>query len=221
LESTNRIVQTADGSKTIFVPELEEHYHSVNGAIQESITVFIRPGIPTLEKNNISILEIGFGTGLNALLTAIEAKRLRKSIIYTGIEKYPVENSLWNKLEYDRQLEPGTGKLFDNIHNSIWEEEKAVTEHFNIIKHCTDIKLFSTDRMYDIIYFDAFARSKQPEMWTNEIISNVCNKGKEGALFLTYAATGELKRQLIACDYRVERLPGPTGKREITRAVKL
>ncbi len=220
MNSGNLIVKTADGSNTIKVPELDEHYHSVNGAIQEALTVFINPGIAKTTLEELKILEIGFGTGLNALLTALEAKKLNKRVSYTTIEKYPVQEDLWTMLDYHKQTGEESRDLFYDLHRSDWEKEVIINEHFSMFKHQTDLQYFDTSEKFDIIYYDAFARSKQPSLWTRDIIHKVCGFGSGSCNFLTYAATGELKRQLIACNYKVERLPGPTGKREITRAVK-
>lgn len=219
--SGNKIVETADGSLTIFVPGLEEHYHSVNGAIQEANTVFIRPWTELLNQKKIKILEIGFGTGLNALLTALQSIELELEINYTTLEKYPLEKDFWDKLNYHKQCKGESKNLFKKIHRAEWEKEVRINKQFIINKQCIDIKKFHSPPNYDIIYFDAFARSKQPAMWSNDIIFNISNMCITGGLFLTYAATGELKRQLKTCNYKVERLPGPIGKREITRAIKL
>ena len=214
----NIIETTSDGSKTIYVPELDEHYHSVNGALNEAITVFIKPGLPTISKKEVSILEIGFGTGLNAMLTAIEAMALDKRVYYYGIEKYPVDPHIINELDYGKLVDPVHSCLFQDIHSCRWDELCEINPNFALYKICTDIKVFKSNKKFDIIYFDAFAKSKQPGMWTDEIIKGVCSMAGKGSLFLTYSATGQLKRQLISNGFQVKRLPGPKGKREITRA---
>lgn len=221
MKEKNIIETTSDGSMTIYVPGLDEHYHSVNGALSEALTVFINPGIASSDRKNLRILEIGFGTGLNALLTAVQAIKLNKKVYYTAVEKYPVDTGIIERLNYEKLVESEYSGLYPMMHKCQWDEACELSPNFVLNKICTDIKIFESDSRFDLIYFDAFAKSKQPGMWTDEIIAKVCAMADNKGLFLTYSATGQLKRQLISCGFSVERLPGPKGKREITRAEKL
>ncbi len=216
-----KIIITEDGSKTIFVPELDEHYHSTHGAIQESMHIFIRSGLRELSAKNINIFELGFGTGLNAFLTAIEAERLNIKVNYESIEKYPLNSEITTSLNYADFFTEEKSALFAKIHSCDWNQKEKISDNFNLLKIEGDIENYSPSNKYDIIYFDAFGPEKQPELWGPDIISKIAWSCKEGGLFLTYSSRGELKRQLKACNFHVEHIQGPPGKREITRASRL
>lgn len=216
----NITVITEDGSKTIFVPSLDEHYHSTHGAIQESRHIFINHGLKTLDTSEINIFELGFGTGLNTYLTALEVRGSKAKISYTSTEKYPLPPGLVSELNYPEQLNQGSGQLFKSIHNCAWGSYHKINDNFRLRKIKADIRDYVHDEFYDLVYFDAFGPDKQPSMWTTDIIAGIASACKKDALFLTYSARGELKRQLRGQGFFVEHPPGPPGKREITRARK-
>ena len=213
--------QTADGSSTLFVPELQEHYHSINGAVQESTHIFIGYGCKEISKADINILEIGFGTGLNAWLTALEAETSQKRFTYTSLEKFPLTREEIDLLNYPKLAEtPFSAELFKRIHDAEWGENIELTPHFTLQKMESDVQTYTPTQTFDIIYFDAFAPAVQPELWTEEIFQKMYNALNHGGILVTYCAQGQVKRNMKAAGFRIERLPGPPGKREITRAVK-
>lgn len=212
--------ETLDGSLTLYNSEVGDHYHSTNGAIGESRHIFINGGLLTLQLKEIEIMEIGFGTGLNALLTAIEAEEHGLNIRYTAIEKYPLPASVTSRLNYsmlsgEKGVKPGAG-----INNALWNTPVAVTERFILEKIRADLLTWDTERQYDLVYFDAFAPGMQPEMWSADIIGKVASWIRPGGVFVTYSARGSLKRELQKAGFSVYHPPGPPGKREYTRAVR-
>jgi len=215
---------TRDGSHTLFIPELNEHYHSTYGAITESLQVFIRNGLDCFaDHREITIFETGFGTGLNALLTALVAIRRDMRIWYYTIEKYPVNAEIVGQLNYPGLLENSemqAGQLFSAIHEAQWEEMSEIHPGFHLKKMKGDLCHFVPDACYDLVYFDAFAPEKQPEMWTGEILHRLVLSMKPGGVFTTYCVKGSVKRLLKACGLTIEKLPGPPGKREILRGLK-
>ena len=217
------LVITEDGSSTIFIAALDEHYHSVHGAIQESVHVFINAGL--LQKINnsteINILEIGFGTGLNALLTCLQAEDKACKINYTTIEKFPVSDEHVSLLNYSTQIEaPNTKEFFAAIHAARWEASETITNNFSIQKRKMNIEDVDYTNQFDLIYFDAFAPSAQPELWTDLIFASMYKALKPTGLLVTYCAKGIVKRTMKSVGFSIEALPGPKGKREMTRAVK-
>lgn len=216
------IEQTADGSHTLFVPELDEHYHSVNGAIQESTHIFINTGLNHCPKKDIRIFEVGFGTGLNAYLTALEAEKQQKKIHYTTIEAYPLPSELTEKLNYARQIDKSTQGLFDKLHTTEWEKDIQILPYFILHKIEADFKSFRLNELQDIdlVYFDAFAPDKQPDMWSQEIFDSLYQIMNRGGILVTYCAKGVIRRMMQQAGFTVERLPGPPGKREMLRATK-
>jgi tRNA U34 5-methylaminomethyl-2-thiouridine-forming methyltransferase MnmC len=217
----HNIVTTSDGSHTIFVPELNEHFHSVHGAVQESEHIFSGAGYDSLGPGPASILEIGFGTGLNALLTAVRNLQDGKSINYTSIEKYPLSADIVSQLNYHRFAGEKGRQIFRELHTARWEEWTDITETFRIRKIMADLTVYEPAGSYDLIYFDAFGPDKQPEMWTKEIFEKIAAVTGLGGIFVTYSAKGTIKRQLRACGFSVELLAGPPGKRQMIRAVKI
>ena len=219
-----RIVLTDDGSHTLFIPELNEHYHSTYGALTESLHVFIRSGLDCFAgRNEISIFETGFGTGLNALLTALSAVKLGMKVWYFALEKYPVDPQIVKQLNYSQLLkntENDVERLFSAIHEADWERMTEIHPFFHLKKMKGDMCSFIPDAIYDLVYFDAFAPDKQPEMWTGEIMKRLVLAMKPGGIFTTYCVKGSVKRILKDCGLTVEKLPGPPGKREILRARK-
>ena len=217
-----QIEHTADGSATLFVPELDEHYHSVKGAYTEALHIYrdcaylfaaertaVRP---------LRLLEIGFGTGLNAAVTAMVAAD-SCPVHYFTLEKYPVEPHIVGKLGYDKVVD---ASLFSAIHAAAWEQPAAITPFFTLEKRCSDLTATALPCNIDIVYFDAFAPEKQPEMWTPEIFAGIHRAMRPGGVLTTYCAKGAIRRMLQATGFSVERLAGPVGgKREILRAVKI
>ena len=208
---------TADGSHTLFVPEIEETFHSIHGAIQESTFIFIEQGLKKSRKKSIQVLEIGFGTGLNALLTALEAAKMQKRIHYTTLELNPVSKQYTRLLNYAELLE-NSSDLFERIHEAVWETDININPFFTLHKVRTDFTTYVLAGMYDVVYFDAFSPEKQPEMWSDACFQKVFDHCNPEAVLTTYCAKGTVRRTLQQVGFRVERLPGPTGKREILRA---
>ncbi|MEP6260287.1 MAG: tRNA (5-methylaminomethyl-2-thiouridine)(34)-methyltransferase MnmD [Gillisia sp.] len=218
------ILNTGDGSTTIHLPEWNEQYHSKHGAIQEAAHVFIDMGLKkVLEKDltAISILEIGFGTGLNALVTWQEIKDKKLRIEYTGVEAYPVSFEEVEKLNFPSLLEdPDAGEIFKLLHTLEWGKPAQVTPSFSLEKQKKFFAEITHIDQFDLIYFDAFGARVQPELWTEEIFEIMFNAVKPGGILVTYAAKGSVRRAMQTVGFQVERLPGPPGKREMLRATK-
>jgi tRNA U34 5-methylaminomethyl-2-thiouridine-forming methyltransferase MnmC len=214
---------TEDGSHTLFVPELDEHYHSTHGAIQESMHVFIDAGLRHCVKSEIKVLEIGFGTGLNAFLTLLEAERTGRKIDYTTLEFYPLSIIDAEKLNYVELTDSTKKDVFRELHKVEWGKWSQLTLYFSLLKMKFDFSKpsdFDTENKFDVIFFDAFAPEKQPEMWAQEIFDKIYSISSENAILTTYCAKGSVRRMLQTAGFVVERLPGPPGKREILRARK-
>ena len=201
----------------MFVPELNEHYHSVKGARTESLHIFIDMGLKAVSTTHPQVLEIGFGTGLNALLTLEAAEADKRPVHYTGIELYPLA---WEEVDV---LKYSDNPLFKTLHSVPWEEDVAITPYFTLKKIREDArKAVNTKRSFDVIYFDAFAPEKQPEMWDEALFRNLYTSMNAGGVLTTYCAKGIIRRMLQSVGFKVERLPGPPGgKREILRASKV
>ncbi len=212
---------TEDGSHTLYLPEIDEHYHSVHGAIQESQHIYIEQGLEQCYKNAITILEIGFGTGLNAYLTFCHT-HLKKSVNYYSIEKYPLQSSEYSKLNYSELSFPENRDIFEQLHQSEWNSSIHISEDFNLSKLQVDLLQFDFGSIpqADLIYYDAFAPGKQPEMWTDEILEKIASALKPEGIFVTYCAKGTVRRALMHAGLTMERIPGPTGKKEILRGKK-
>jgi tRNA U34 5-methylaminomethyl-2-thiouridine-forming methyltransferase MnmC len=219
-EPIRQIKVTGDGSHTLYLPEMEEHYHSHFGALTESEFIFINAGLRFCKEKKLRILEIGFGTGLNALLTALDAEKDKRSIYYYSIEKYPLSPEIISSLNYGELKGEAGSELFGSIHSATWNTPVAVTGLFTIEKVKGDVITDSLPGIFDLIYFDAFGPDKQPEMWSEDIFSRIAGASHPGTVLVTYSAKGKLKRTLLANGFDVEHLPGPPGKRCITRAIK-
>jgi tRNA U34 5-methylaminomethyl-2-thiouridine-forming methyltransferase MnmC len=215
------LVKTADGSHTLFVPELNEHYHSINGAIQESMLVFIENGFMFCKADPVHILEIGFGTGLNVLLTAIESNSGNRKVFYNTLEKHPLPADIINRLNYSTFCGKTGKEIFKRVHEASWGLETEICKDFILKKTLSDLISDTIAGKFDLIYFDAFGPDKQPEIWTNEIFSKIASATAHGGTFVTYSAKGDVKRKLLANGFNVTLLPGPPGKRHMIRAVKL
>ncbi len=220
-------LKTGDGSYTIHLPEWNEQYHSKHGALNEAKHVFIQSGLEHFLNNysgedssQIHILEVGFGTGLNAFLSALLASHLKVPIHYHGIEAYPVEMAEVEKLNY-AELLSASESLFLNLHTTPWEEEAQISDRFHLKKSKMFFSEISAVQQYDIIYFDAFGPRVQPDLWTEEIFHNMFKALKNPGVLTTYSAKGSVRRAMQAAGFKVERIPGPPGKREMLRATKM
>lgn len=216
-----QLEQTADGSYTLFVPELNEHYHSVKGALTESEHIFINMGLKHSQIQSPRILEIGFGTGLNAFLTLIEAEKAQRTVYYTTIERYPISDEIVQKLSYPELICPEKAKEFFTLHQAPWNTDVFISPYLTLNKINDDFTSYQFSKGYDIIYFDAFAPEKQPEMWSQPLFDNLYECLNKGGILTTYCAKGTVRRMLQSSGFTIERLPGPPeGKREILRATK-
>lgn len=216
------IITTADGSKTISLDDWNEQYHSKHGAINEAYHVFIDHGLSACEKKQISILEIGFGTGLNALITLHEAEKKNLQIDYTGVEAFPVSLEEIEHLDYISALNIShLRSAYTEMHKCSWDQKIALTPNFQLTKQKKDFKEIDDKEAFDVVYFDAFGARVQPELWTTSIFQQMFNALKEKGILVTYAAKGSVRRAMKEVGFAVERLPGPPGKREMLRAVKI
>jgi len=221
-----KIITTADGSKTIQIEEWDEQYHSIHGAIQEANHVFIKHGLHHVnsisEKSSqeISILEIGFGTGLNAFITALESQKLQKKIHYVGVEAYPVATKEIEQLNYAELIKEQASEMFTKLHDVPWEVQTEISSNFRLTKRQQFFSEIGDESSYDLIYFDAFGARVQPELWTEDIFRIMYNALKNNGVLVTYSAKGSVRRAMQAVGFRVERLEGPPGKREMLRASK-
>jgi tRNA U34 5-methylaminomethyl-2-thiouridine-forming methyltransferase MnmC len=214
---------TGDGSITIHLPEWNEQYHSKHGAIAEAKHVFIKHGLHYVQDlvstKPISILEIGFGTGLNAFLTFLEAHKSSIPIMYTGIEAYPVSLHEINQLNYANELN-ASKDIFLNFHLTEWGTLSNICTNFQLIKRQQFFSEINDIDQYQLIYFDAFGARVQPELWTEAIFSKMYHALSSEGVLVTYSAKGSVRRAMQAVGFTVSRLPGPPGKREMLRAVK-
>ncbi|MFM7006733.1 MAG: tRNA (5-methylaminomethyl-2-thiouridine)(34)-methyltransferase MnmD [Flavobacteriales bacterium] len=212
---------TADGSPTLYVPELDETYHSMHGSVQEAKHVFIENGL-ALSKGvlkNINVLEVGFGTGLNAFLSAQFAHEHQFNVQYTGIEAFPVEEAIWRELSYFQK--PEEKALYHELMAATWEEPLILNANFTLSKLKTSVQDWKSSAFFDLIYFDAFGPRAQAEMWDKRIFEKLHTALTVGGMLVTYCAQGQFRRDLKAIGFEVLSLPGPPGKREMTRAQKI
>ncbi|MBF9222557.1 tRNA (5-methylaminomethyl-2-thiouridine)(34)-methyltransferase MnmD [Hymenobacter ruricola] len=222
--------RTADGSATLYVPALDEHYHSRHGARQESEHVFIEAGLlPLLEAGlggpcarPLHLLEVGLGTGLNALLTLGRVQTAGAAVAYDALETVPLPPEVVAELAAKWATEaPETVALLHRLHAAPWTETHPLAPHFFLSKLPEALEQAALPAAYyDLIYFDAFAPEKQPELWTEAIFAKLCAAAAPGAVLVSYCAQGQFRRNLRAAGWRTEKLPGPPGKREMTRARK-
>lgn len=212
---------TADGSPTLYVPELDETYHSRHGSVQEALHVFIANGLKPLALKNksIQILEVGFGTGLNAFLSAQFAHEHQSSVQYTGIEAFPVEEAIWRQLSYFQK--PEEKAIYYELMAASWEEPLALNANYTLTKVKNSIQDWQPKALFDLIYFDAFGPRAQAEMWNKAIFEKLFTALNKGGVLVTYCAQGQFRRDLKAIGFEVLSLPGPPGKREMTRAYKI
>ena len=218
----HEIIITQDGSSSIYIPELDETYHSKFGAIQEAKHVFIKNGLDLFEDSSeISILEIGFGTGLNALITMLEAENRNLKINYVGVEAYPIALDEILQLNYVKQLESPEKQVdFEKMHASNWEEEIAINSNFTLTKRKQSFEEISDENTFDLIYFDAFGFTVQPELWNEEIFEIMYKTLKNRGILTTYACRTSIKNAMQHAGFQTLKLPGAPGKREMLRALK-
>lgn len=218
-----QIITTRDGSHTIFVPCISEHYHSIFGAVRESTHIFIQAGFNFLsDRKSFSVFEIGFGTGLNALLTYVAAAKKRNKIIYHAIEKHPLDNRLLHDLNYTNFISDRkkSGNAFKLMHQAAWNTYVSIDPCFTIHKIKDDFLTYSPSFHYDVVYFDAFAPAKQPEMWRKENFNKIYHMLNPEGILVSYCVQGQVKRDLKTTGFHVEILHGPQGKRHMLRARK-
>lgn len=215
---------TADGSTTLYREDIDETYHSSHGALQEARHVFIQNGLAEFTSENpVKILEVGFGTGLNALLSALFASDHNINIEYHGLEAIPLNETIWRAVNYSESIEDArVPELFEKMHQAKWDELVALNAHFSLQKiHNTLQNFEAPQNYYDLIYFDAFGPRAQEEMWQRDLLEKLFQSLKSGGILTTYCAKGSFKRDLKSIGFQVEALPGPPGKREMTRARKI
>lgn len=213
------LVVSEDGSHTIHVPELNENYHSQNGAIQESRHVFLSMGLhQSPNEGQLNILEVGFGTGLNALLTMVECGQ--RKVHYVALEPYPLGDSLIQKLNYATEIGGEAQRFYRQLHEAKWNESDELFPGFILEKRLTRLKEFTTNKVFDLVYFDAFAPLSEPELWTPDVWHKLIEMMCSGGRLVTYCAKGQVRRDMQAAGFDVERLPGPPGKREMLRCTK-
>jgi tRNA U34 5-methylaminomethyl-2-thiouridine-forming methyltransferase MnmC len=215
------IIRTKDGSTTIRIEEWDECYHSRFGAIQEAQHVFIKNGLSLFESKTISILEIGFGTGLNAFITFLESKKLNQTIDYVGVEAYPVSADEVLSMNYVSELNAeNENSIFKKMHECNWEEQIDLRKDFLLTKRKQFFADIDDVEKFDLIYFDAFGYTVQPELWSTAIFQKMYNALKPNGILVTYAARGVIKRSMKEVGFTVDKLAGPPGKREMFRARK-
>ena len=214
-----KIITTLDGSTTIQLVDWEECYHSKNGAIQEAYHVFIKNGLHLMQGKSVSILEIGFGTGLNALVTLLEAQKSNLTIDYVGVEAYPVSLDEAMAMNYSKQLQMDTA-VFEKMHTAPWEETIPISPTFKLTKRKQFFDQITDLNQFDLIYFDAFGYQFQPELWSTEIFQIMFDALKTDGVLVTYAARGVVKRSMKEVGFTVSKVEGPPGKREMMIAFK-
>lgn len=216
-----KIIQTGDGSKTILIPEWGEQYHSIHGALAEARHVFIEHGLLTIPEQQFAILEMGFGTGLNAFLTFLKNASLAKEIHYTALEAYPLEKEMVQELNYMNVIQSTEEAVFDQMHAAPWGEKIALSEKFYLHKIAEKLEEITFFEKYDLVYYDAFSPRVHPNLWTEAIFEKLYANMNEKGVLVTYCAKGSVKRALKSVGFLVESLTGPPGKREMTRAKKI
>ncbi|WP_378187045.1 tRNA (5-methylaminomethyl-2-thiouridine)(34)-methyltransferase MnmD [Aquimarina sp. W85] len=219
------IILTADGSTTIQIVDWDEQYHSIHGAVNEAYHVFVRTGLhyylQQTASKKIKILEMGFGTGLNAFITALEADDKSLQILYEGVEAYPVKIEEAQAMNYATQIDKTKNALFTRLHSSVWETTQEISDTMRLLKRKLNFLDIRADEAYDLIYFDAFGPRVQPELWTVNMFKSMFNALTPNGVLVTYSAKGSVRRAMQEVGFTVERLPGPPGKREMLRASKL
>jgi tRNA U34 5-methylaminomethyl-2-thiouridine-forming methyltransferase MnmC len=219
-KTETRIVLTHDGSSSVYNSEFNQHYHSVFGALQESQRIFIELGLQTAFERfeQINAFEMGFGTGLNALLTVLEAEKFQRNVNYTAVETRPLTLGEAGQLNFDELL---GSHFLNSLHEAPWNRPVAITPFFQLLKYETRLQDFQTEDRFNLVYFDAFAPEAQPELWELEIFEQLASMMDPGGLLTTYCSKSSVKRNLRAAGFLVEKHRGPAHKRDVLRAVKL
>lgn len=220
---SERIIQpTSDGSHTVYSPSFDATYHSIHGARQESLHVFIKAGLhyqyQTRDKASLSIFEMGFGTGLNALLSCQFAHENGLNLYYEAVEQFPLQPAEYQQLNY--ATSEAEQNVFQALHQSVWSEAVKLSDHVTIKKVQTDLLHYRPERKFDLIYFDAFAPEVQPSLWTTEVFDKMFHLLETGGVLVTYCCKGVVRRNLLSVGFQVEKLQGPPGKREMLRATR-
>ncbi len=214
-----RIITTADNSHTVINEQFNETYHSERGAILEALHVFIEAGFRQMQKPQVSVFEVGFGTGLNAWLTLLETEKTGQHVYYESIELYPIDFSTSNVLNF-ATLTSSDNQLFTQLHQVEWNKPIAITPHFTLHKINANLLNYNIQHLFDVVYFDAFSPDTQPELWTTEIFEKIYKSINTNGLLTTYSSKGLVKQNLRAAGFTVQRLRGAGGKRHMVRALK-
>ncbi|MBM6499967.1 MAG: tRNA (5-methylaminomethyl-2-thiouridine)(34)-methyltransferase MnmD [Flavobacterium sp.] len=214
------IITTKDGSTSLFIPEWNETYHSKNGAIQEAYHVFIKNGLSIFKGKSVSILEIGFGTGLNAFITSLEAEKNNLPIDYTAVEAFPITIEEIDAMNFASKIDSNKTNIFIAIHQLNWEVKNQVCDNFYLTKRKQFFQDINDKEYFDIIYFDAFSFDVQPELWSEAIFTKMHTALKTNGILVTYACRTIIKQAMISAGFSIEKLPGAPGKREMLRAYK-
>ena len=220
----HRMIRTEDGSSTLYVPELDEHYHSVHGAVREARHIFLEAGMDAqlaeCTEGKLRIVEAGFGTGLNAWMTLLHAVEKGVSVEYHTVEKYPLGSEEAAGMKYAAEAGERERKWFEELHACPWGEATEVAPGFIVRKVLGDFREAELPEEADIVYYDAFSPEVQPHLWTEEVLGRFYEALRPGGMLVTYCVKGTVKRALRTLGFRIERLPGPPGKREMLRATK-
>jgi tRNA U34 5-methylaminomethyl-2-thiouridine-forming methyltransferase MnmC len=212
-----RIITTYDGSHTVFHPGTGDHFHSIYGAVSESMHVFINAGFSYHPSKDVKIFEVGFGTGLNVLLTLKQAWSEKRKVRYDSIDNFILPVQITDSLNYAGISENINKDWFSLIHSLSWDKDHNITDFFTLRKILADIHEIDLPIKYDIVYFDAFGPDRQPDMWTEEIFMKIYKAMNPGGILTTYSSKGEVRRSLHRCGFMVEKLTGAHGKREMIR----
>lgn len=214
-----RFIETGDRSKTLYHPELNEHYHSTHGAYQESVHVYVKSGLDLFtDKSQIAVFEMGFGTGLNVLLAWLFAQEHKIDVNLTTLELYPLPEKIWQELDYYNNEKEKV--VFTKLHSSTWEKENKISSNFCLTKYKISLLEFETEQKFDVLFFDAFGPDKQPDLWVIPVFEKLYSLLKLNGILVTYSAKGQVRRNMQAAGFTVERIPGPPGKREMLRATR-
>jgi tRNA U34 5-methylaminomethyl-2-thiouridine-forming methyltransferase MnmC len=214
---------TGDGSFSLYNEDLKEVYHSKHGALTESRHVFLEAGLKYALEHafSVNLLEIGMGTGLNVLLSALEAGKQKKRIRCVGVEPFPPNTRLIHQLNYDSFLPPEAGSFWDKINKPEWNCWIRVNPHFVLLKCSKKMEEVTLpENSFNLVFFDAFAPEIQPELWTHTVFLSLFHSMVPGGVLVTYSVKGEVQRNLKKCGFKTEKIPGPPGKREMLRAIK-
>ncbi len=212
---------TEDGSHTLYVIGLEEPYHSIHGAIQESSHVFIKQGFQTIKKSPLNILEIGLGTGLNVLLSLVESFKYEIEVNYHAVEKYPLVPTEYNELNFEQIISGIPEGSLHKLHTAPWETKFQLTDNFRVYKERSDFRSMHPEGKFDLVYFDAFAPEKQPKLWSAEIFLKLSHLMNSGGVLVSYSSKSAVRRTLQSSGFNVTKVPGPPGKFEMLRALRI